>query len=92
MHREFRAGDHVYLRVKPRKSSLKLGSCAKLEPRYCGPFEILDRIGPIAYRIALPAHMKENTFFVVSLLRKYIHDPNHVIHWNLIQLELEGEF
>ena len=38
VHREFNVGDHVYLRVKAKKSSLKLGSCAKLSPRYCGPF------------------------------------------------------
>jgi hypothetical protein len=52
--REFKTGDHVYLRVRPRKSSLRTGSCAKMAPRYCGPFEILDRVGPVAYRIALP--------------------------------------
>ena len=51
VHREFSVGDHVYLRVRPRKSSLNLESCAKLSPRYCGPFEVLERIGPIAYRL-----------------------------------------
>jgi hypothetical protein len=40
-HLEFQMGDHVYLKVKARKSSLKLGNCAKLAPRFCGPFEIL---------------------------------------------------
>jgi hypothetical protein len=44
-HLEFQVGDHVYLKVKARKSSLKLGNCAKLAPRFCGPFEILARIG-----------------------------------------------
>ena len=39
--REFNIGDHVYLKVRARKSSLKLGSCAKLSPRYCGSFEVL---------------------------------------------------
>ena len=43
MNREFIFGDHVYLRVKARKISLKLGSCAKLSPRYCGLFEVLER-------------------------------------------------
>ena len=41
MNRESSVGDHVYLRVRAKKSSLKLGSCAKLSPRYCGPFEVL---------------------------------------------------
>ena len=45
VNREFSVGDHVYLRLKAKKSSLKLGSCAKLSPRYCGPFEVLERIG-----------------------------------------------
>ena len=40
-HLEFQAGDHVYLKVKVQKSSLKLGNCAKLAPRLCAPFDIL---------------------------------------------------
>jgi hypothetical protein len=60
--REFKAGDHVYLRVRPRKSSLRMGACAKLAPRYCGPFEVLDRVGPLAYRISLPPTVKHIMF------------------------------
>jgi hypothetical protein len=41
--REFKVGEHVLLKVKPKKSSLKLGSCTKLAARFCGPFEILDK-------------------------------------------------
>ena len=41
VNREFSVGDHVYLRVRAKKSSLKLGSCAKPSPRYCGPFEVI---------------------------------------------------
>ena len=40
--REFKTGDHVYLRVRPRRSFLRMGTCAKLAPRFCGPFEILE--------------------------------------------------
>ena len=90
MNREFSVGDHVYLRVKEKKISLKLGICAKLSPRYCGPFEMLERVGPVAYRLALFA--RAHTIFHVSLLKKYVHDPNHLIYWDVIQVEPKGEF
>jgi hypothetical protein len=78
--------------VKANKSSLKLGKCSKLETRYCGPFEILERIGPVAYMISLPASMSIHNVFHVSLLKKYIPDANHVIYWNVIQVEQESTF
>ena len=91
VNREFSVWDHVYLRVRARKSSLKLGS-AKLSLRYCGPFEVLERIGPTAYRLAFPASTRVHNYFHVSLLKKYVHDPNHVINWDVNQVEPEGEF
>jgi hypothetical protein len=89
-HKEFKVGDHVFLKVKANKSSLKLGSCAKLAAKFYGPFEILERIGPIAYMLALPASMTVHNVFHVSFLKKYILDANHVIDWNVIQVEQEG--
>ena len=47
--KEFQVGEHVFVKMKPRKSSFKLVSCSKLTPGYCGPFEILTRVGPVAY-------------------------------------------
>ena len=91
-HREFKVGDHVFLKVKANRSSLKLGSCANLAARFCGPFEILERIGPIAYMIALPISMSVRNVLHVSLIKKYIIDANHVIYWNVIQVDLEAEF
>ena len=84
VHKEFRVEDYVYFRVKLRKSSLKLGSCAKLAPKYCGPFEVLGSIELIAYRIAFLANMRAHIVFHVSFLKRYVHDPNHVIDctWN----------
>jgi hypothetical protein len=90
--REFNIGDHVYIRVNPKNSSLRLGRYTKLSPRYCGPFEVLTRIGPVAYQLALPATVKVHDVFHVSLLKKYIHDPTHIVDWNMIQVEPEGEF
>jgi hypothetical protein len=85
-------GEHVLLKVKPKKRSLKLGSYTKLVAKLCGPFEILNRIGPVAYMFTSPSSMNVNNVFHVSLLKKYIHDPNHVIDWNLIQVDPKGYF
>ena len=66
-----------------------MGACANLAPRYCGPFEVLDRLGPVAYRLALPPTVKEHNFFHVSLLKKYLYDSNHIIHRSVIEVEPE---
>jgi hypothetical protein len=62
--REFKVGEHLLLKVKPKKISLKLGSCTKLAARFYGPFEILDKIGPIAYMLSLPASMNVHNLFM----------------------------
>jgi hypothetical protein len=90
--REFKVGDHVFLKVKANRGSLKLGNCSKLATRYCGPFEILESIGLAAYMFALPASMTINNVFHVSLLKKYIPYANHVIDWNAIKAVKEGTF
>jgi hypothetical protein len=90
--REFKVGEHVLLKVKPKKISLKLDSCTKLATRFCGPFEILDIIERVAYMLAFPDSMNVHNVFHVSLLKKYVHDPNHVIDWHLIQVETDGYF
>jgi hypothetical protein len=83
-------GDHVFLKVKANRSSMKLGSCAKLAAKFCGPFEILEMIGLAAYMLALLASMTVHNVFHVSFIKKYIPDANHVIDWNVIQVEQEG--
>jgi len=71
---------------------LKLGSFSKLEPIYCGLFEVLDKTGPIAYKIASSTNNKSHDVFYVSLLKKYVHDLNQVIDYDMIYVEGEGEF
>ena len=91
-HKEFCVGDHMYLQVKPNKSSLKLGSCKKLAPRFCGPFQVLERIRPVAYKLTLPVHLNIHNVFHISLLKKYVYYSAHIIDWNVVQVEPEGEF
>ncbi|GKC97698.1 hypothetical protein Tco_1167973 [Tanacetum coccineum] len=54
---EFEVGDQVLLKVSPWKGVVRFGKKGKLAPRYVGPFEILERIGPVAYRLRLPQEL-----------------------------------
>lgn len=71
---------------------MRIGSCEKLVPWYCGPFDILERIGLVAYRLALSPTVKDHDFFHVSLLKRYVNDVYHVNDWYVCQVEGEGEF
>ena len=77
-------GNHVYLKVKAKRSSLSLGRCGKLAPRFCGPFEVLAKRGPVAYELALPAHIRVHNVLHGSLLNKYVYDTKHVVDWSLL--------
>ena len=91
-YKYYQIGDHVYLKVKEKWSSLSLGRCGKLAPRFCGPFEILDKRGPVAYELVLHAHVIIHNVFHASLLKKYVYDTKHVVNWSLLQVEPKGEF
>ncbi|GKE73676.1 hypothetical protein Tco_1535717, partial [Tanacetum coccineum] len=69
---EFEVGDRVMLKVSPWKGLIRFGKKGKLAPRYVGPFEILERIGPVAYRLRLPEELSgvHDTFHVSNLLTK----------------------
>lgn len=83
---EFQVGDHVYVHVVAKKSTLQWGGCAKLALQFCCPFQILPRIGLVSYQLALPSHIRVHNVFHVYVLRKYIYDPNHIINWQDIQV------
>eukprot|EP00253_Pinus_taeda_P013427 PITA_13427 len=85
--KEFQVGEHVYVRIRAKKSTLQWSGCAKLAPHFCGPLQILARIGPVAYQLALLSHIRVHNVFHVSVLKKYIYDPKHIISWQDIQVE-----
>ena len=86
-------GDHVFLKVMPKRGVVKFGKRGKLSPRFIGPFEILERVGTVAYRLALPPNMSGvHEVFHVSMFRMYTPDPTHVVDWGEIKVDTDGTF
>ena len=82
--KEFQVAEHVFVKEKHRKSSFKLWSSAKLAPRYCGPFEILARVGLVGYQLAFSPNLRIHNVFHISILKKYVHNATNVIDFNVI--------
>ena len=61
---EFQVGEHVFIKVKPKKISFKLGRCATLAPKYYRPFKILSKVGLVMYQLALQPNLKNITSFM----------------------------
>ena len=73
-------GDHVFIKVTPFKGVIRFGKKGKLSLRFVGPFEVLERIDSLAYRVALPPALSNiHNVFHISMLRKYILDPTHIL-------------
>ena len=90
---EFEVGDHVFLKLMPKRGVVGFGKRGKLSPRFIGPFEILERIGVVAYRLALPPSMSGvYEVFHVSMIRKYTPDPAHIVDWGQIEVDTDGTF
>ena len=80
---EFETGDLVLLKVSPWKGVLRFGKKGKLSPRFIGPFEILKRVGKVAYELALPPNLQHiHNVFHVSMLRRY-HPDMKVTLWSM---------
>ncbi|XP_057504727.1 uncharacterized protein LOC130788179 [Actinidia eriantha] len=84
---EFSQGYHVFLKVYPSRGIIRFGKKGKLNPCYIEPFEILERIGPVAYRLALPPELANvHNVFHVSMLKKYVFDLSHAIEHQLLEI------
>ena len=77
----------------PKREVVRLGKRGKLSSRFIGPFEILERVGTVAYRLALPPSMSGvHEVFHVFMLRKYTPDPAHVVDWGQIEVDTDRTF
>ena len=77
----------------PKRGMVRFGKWGKLALRYIGPFEILERVGTVAYRLVLPPSLSGvHEVFHVSMLQKYTLDPAHVVDWGWIIIDTDGTF
>ena len=85
---QFEIGDRVFLKITPWKGFLRFGKRGKLSSRYIRPYEIVSKVGPVAYKVKLPPKLSRiHDAFHVSMLRKYIPDPSHVLREHPVQLK-----
>jgi hypothetical protein len=84
---EFEVGDRVFLKVSPIRGVMRFGKKGKLSPRFIRPFEITQRVGRLAYRIALPPNLvRTHDVFHVSMQRKCIANPNVIVEYEPLEI------
>ncbi|XP_070008261.1 uncharacterized protein [Nicotiana sylvestris] len=84
----FMVRERVLPRVSPMNGVMRFGKKGKLSPRYIKPFEILERVGEVAYMLALPPSLSEiHPVFHVAMLRKYHGDLSHMLDFSSVQLD-----
>ena len=86
-------GDHVFLKVMPMRGVIRFEKQGKLSSRYIRPFEVLERVGMVAYRLAFsPSLSSVHEVFHVSMIRKYTQDPTHIVDWGELVVDTDGTF
>ena len=86
-------GDHVFLKVMPKRGVVRFDKWGKLSPMYIEPFEVLERVGTIAYLLVLPPSLSSvHAVFHVSMLRKYTLDPTYVVDWGELVIDADETF
>ena len=84
---EFEVGNRLFLKVSPLRGVMQFGKKGKLSPRFTRPFEITQRVGKLAYRIALPPDLvRTHDVFHVSMLRKYITNPDVIVEYEPLEI------
>ena len=77
----------------PKRGVIRFGKRRKLSPRFIRPFKILERVGTVAYQLALQPNLSGvHEVFHVSMLQKYTLDPTHVVDWGEIDVDIDGTF
>ena len=81
------------MKVSPWKKVMRFGKKGKLSPRFIGLYEVIEKVGPVAYRLALPSKLEKiHNVFHVSMLRKYRSDPSHVVSSKTIELRPDSAY
>ena len=84
---QYEVGEKVFLKVSPWKKVMRFGKKGKLSPRFIGPYEVIEKVGSVAYYLELrPELEKIHNVFHVSMLRRYRSDPSHVVSSETIEL------
>ncbi|GKF09327.1 hypothetical protein Tco_0043551, partial [Tanacetum coccineum] len=90
---EFSVGDYVLLKVSPWKGVVRFGKKGKLAPRFVGPFEIIEKVGHVAYWLDLPEELNgiHDTFYVLNL-KKCLADPTLKVPLDKIRVDAKLNF
>ena len=83
----YKIWEKVFLKVSPWKKVMRFGKKGKLSLRFIGPYEVIEKVGPVAYRLELPPELEKiHSVFHVSMLRRYRSDPSHVVSSEIMEL------